>query len=342
MQESYINKIINADCIEGMKAMPDNSVDCCITSPPYFGLRDYLVDGQIGLEPTLPEYIQNLVAVFREVKRVLKSEGTLWLNMGDSYAGSGKGRNIDGTAHEASLLSKQGSNAGTVTGNIQGGYTPEGLKPKDLMGVPWRLAFALQDDGYYLRQDIIWHKTNPMPESVTDRCTKSHEYIFLLSKSSRYYFDHEAIKEPLANASIGRAGRKQNLIDREGVGTLGKQILSGVNQDNGYAGLAQARNGKTGYDLEYGMRSKRSVWSVSVNSFSGAHFATFPEELIIPCVKAGCPKGGLILDPFMGAGTTALVAESHGRNYVGFELNPDYIKIAQKRIDAAFGMWANK
>jgi DNA modification methylase len=208
---------------------------------------------------------------------------------------------------------------------------PKGLKQKDLIGIPWRVAFALQADGWYLRQDIIWHKPNPMPESVQDRCTKAHEYIFLLSKSPKYYFDSEAIKEPLAESSIGRAERKQKLIDREGIGTLGKQVDGGVDSSHGYAGLALGRNGKTGYS-EDGKRNRRSVWTVTTKPYAGAHFATFPPDLIRPCILAGCPKGGVVLDPFGGSGTTAAVAIEEGRNAILCELNPDYIPLINERL----------
>jgi DNA modification methylase len=207
----------------------------------------------------------------------------------------------------------------------------KGLKHKDLIGIPWRVAFALQADGWWLRQDIIWSKPNPMPESVTDRCTKSHEYIFLLSKKSHYYYDHEAIKEPLAEASFGRAERKKKLIERTGLGTLGKQIEDGVDPKHGYAGLAMARNGKTGYSDD-GLKNKRSVWTVNTKGYKGAHFAVYPKNLILPCILAGCPEGGTVLDPFTGSGTTAVVALENKRNFVGTELNPEYIQLAENRI----------
>lgn len=286
-----INKIYNMDCLEGLKLLDDNSIDCCVTSPPYYGLRDYGVDGQIGLENTLEEYIKNLVIVFREVKRVLKDEGTLWLNLGDSYAGKCK-------------LPK----------------LPASLKPKDLIGVPWRVAFALQEDGWYLRQDIIWAKPNPMPESVKDRCTKSHEYIFLLSKNQKYYFDYEAIEEP-ANYD----GRKDTLMK-------GSKKYSNANIMPNAKPNSFAKRGHERWKWKNGlpMRRKRDVWFVNVKPFREAHFATFPPKLIEPCILAGCPVGGIVLDPFMGSGTTAQVALELQRNFVGFELNPKYIEIAEK------------
>jgi len=320
------------DCLEVIKKLDDCSIQTCITSPPYWGLRDYGVDGQLGLEKTPEEYVAKMVEVFREVRRVLRDDGTLWLNLGDSYWG-GKGSNGSSKARRTAGERGYTQSGGTLlidTRPTDGNH--DIIKPKDLVGIPWRVAFALQADGWYLRQDIIWHKPNPMPESVTDRCTKSHEYIFLLSKSERYYFDQEAIKEPLAQESIGRKNRKQNLINRTGVGTLGKQIAEEIDAKHGYAGLALARNGKTGYSDD-GLRNKRSVWTVSTRPFKEAHFATFPPQLIEPCVKAGSKQGDTILDPFNGAGTTGLVACRQNRNYIGIELNPEYAEIAQKRIE---------
>lgn len=317
--------ILLGDCIEGMKSLPEGCIHTCITSPPYFGLRSY--DGgdkEIGQEGTVDSYVAKMVEVFREVKRILRDDGTVWLNLGDSY--------MSATCVPPPQTVANGCNRGMPTDFIPANRQKQnGLKQKDLIGIPWRVAFALQDDGWYLRQDIIWHKPNPMPESVEDRCTKAHEYIFLLSKKPRYYYDHEAIKEPLADASIGRAERKQRLIDRTGVGTLGKQVENGVDPKHGYAGLAMGRNGKTGYSDD-GKRNKRSVWTVTTRSFRGAHFATFPKDLITPCVLAGSPVGGTVFDPFTGSGTTAVVAMNNGRNFIGTELNPEYVKLAEGRI----------
>jgi len=290
--------IIQGDCVEVLKGLPDSSVNCCITSPPYWGLRDYGVGGQLGLEKTPEEYTENMVKVFREVKRVLKDDGTLWLNLGDSYAA-----NIRQYGN-ASELSKK---AGQLT-NYQR-KRPDGLKEKDLVGIPWRVAFALQKDGWYLRQDIIWHKPNPMPESVTDRCTKSHEYIFLLTKSQRYYFDNEAIKEDAVSKPHNFGWTK----------TPHETGTRQLNRSDVVVG-------------EDGKRNKRSVWTVTTKPYKEAHFATFPEDLILPCVLAGCPEKGVILDPFNGAGTTGVVAKKNNRDYIGIELNPEYIKIAEKRI----------
>ncbi len=320
-------EILHGDCRETLKTLPDASVHCCVTSPPYFGLRDYGHDGQIGLEQTPTEFVEQLVSVFREVKRVLRDDGTLWLNLGDSYVASATG----------GLSQKESKMTGGRDNQAAASERPDklgfGLAAKNLIGIPWRVAFALQADGWYLRQDIIWHKPNPMPESVTDRCTKAHEYIFLLSKLPKYYFDSEAIKEPLAQSSIGRAERKQKLIKREGIGTLGKQVDGGVDPAHGYAGLALGRNGKSGYDLESGTRNRRSVWSVNTKPYRGAHFATFPTDLIRPCIVAGCPAGGTVLDPFGGSGTTGQVAIEEGCNAILCELNEDYVGLIRKRID---------
>lgn len=328
-----IEKIIQGDCLEMLKTLPDNSVDMCVTSPPYYGLRDYGTgrwiggdpncphrrlskysdktmtghhqkelagnvgdaiyktvcpicgavreDKQIGLEETPEEYVQKLVAVFREVKRVLKDDGTLWLNIGDSYAGTDGG----GSA-----------------------------KSKDLIGIPWMLAFALRDDGWYLRQDIIWHKPNPMPEPVKDRCTKSHEYIFLFSKSPRYYFDYESIQEDSLCKDDPRNG--EGRIAYEGKRTEGED----PHAQQSFVTVNDKRN-------------KRDVWTVATRPIKDAHFATFPEALIEPCILAGCRPGGVVLDPFFGSGTTGRVAVKHGRGYIGIELNPEYIDIEKKRLD---------
>lgn len=291
------------DCRELLIAMDDQSVNCVVTSPPYYGLRDYGVDRQIGLEQTPDEYVLEIVSVFQEVKRVLRDDGTLWLNLGDSYASvSGRTHGFnDGRSNRAERLS-----AGI----------PLGFKPKDLIGIPWRVAFALQADGWYLRQDIIWHKPNPMPESVRDRCTKAHEYIFLLTKSAKYYYDHEAIKEPVSESTISR-------LSQSGLaGQIGSDRVPG--KSNG--------NMKAVGNIE--KRNKRSVWTVTTKPFKGAHFATFPPDLIEPCILAGCPAGGLVLDPFGGAGTTGLVASAQGRNAILLELNDEYAALAKARIAA--------
>ena len=296
------------DCIESMRAMPDASVHTCVTSPPYFGLRDYGHDGQIGLEQTPDEYVANLVEVFREVRRVLRDDGTLWLNLGDSYTSGGRKTRAPDAKHDGARAMESRA------------PTPDGLKPKDLIGIPWRVAFALQADGWYLRQDIIWHKPNPMPESVTDRCTKAHEYIFLLSKGPKYYFDHEAIKEPAVTTH--KPGRKVKETQHYGAGNGGNSGLTGL--------LQRYHNGDATTH-----RNRRSVWTVTTKPFKGAHFATFPPDLIEPCILAGCPEGGTVLDPFGGAGTTGLVATQSGRDAVLCEINPEYVEMARARIDAA-------
>ena len=310
-------KILAGDCIESLRKLPDASVNCCVTSPPYFGLRDYGCDGQIGLEERPEEFVGKLVAVFREVRRVLKDDGTCWVNMGDSYSGSGKGRNPDGTVHVSALIAKQGSSAGTVMGNVKSGIVPDGCKPKDLIGIPWMLAFALRADGWYLRQDIIWHKPNPMPESVTDRCTKAHEYIFLLSKSKQYYFDNDSIRTPLKETTKKRVESGWN-CERANISAEGNQ------------GIKVEKMG-TRFAPEKGA-NKRSVWTVNTHSYKEAHFATYPPELITPCILAGCPEGGTVIDPFGGSGTTAEVAMLNGRNAILCELNPEYVKIIEKRL----------
>jgi DNA modification methylase len=338
------NKIYNEDCLTGLRSMADNSVDCCVTSPPYFGLRDYGNERQIGLEDTPEEYVSKMVEVFEQVRRVLKPEGNLWLNLGDSYAGSGMG-----AANYPHLASeKQKSNHGSSTAAGRGG-NKYGLKPKDLIGIPWMVAFALRSAGYYLRQDIIWSKPNPMPESVTDRCTKAHEYIFLMSKSQKYYYDHEAIKTECKNPEddlrrITKAtmnGKSTPNEERNGIrnpSVGGKKHKNLMEKGQSVHTMHRTRN-EHGVDFYIEKANKRSVWTVITKGYSEAHFATFPEDLIVDCIKAGCPEGGLILDPFMGAGTTALVARKLNRNYIGFELNPDYIKIANKRLNDELGMF---
>jgi DNA modification methylase len=416
-------KIFHGDCLGVLKQLPSESVQCCVTSPPYWGLRDYgtadwnggdpdcdhavgrftttvsdkqasnhgsgtqqairdcpkcgatRVDKQLGLEKTPEEYCANMVAVFREVKRVLRNDGTLWLNLGDSYSGSGKGRNPDGFAHHAGFEAhrKQSTNKGTLIGNVEGGIVPDGTKPKDLVGIPWMMAFALRADGWYLRADIIWHKPNPMPESVTDRPTKSHEYIFLLAKSARYFYDAEAIKE--------------------------EAVYSGMPERRLYDGKWGAENEQQAFKIMNGFRNKRDVWTVNSFPFPEAHFATFPPDLIKPCILAGTSQKGcctacgsplerilevlpmeinrsnrrnemgldyasgtpssgtmtkpresstigwqptckciadtkpcIVLDPFHGAGTTAMVAQENFCHYVGIELNSEYIDISTKRL----------
>lgn len=308
-----LNHIYNSDCLPGLKALPDHSVNCCITSPPYYKLRDYGNAAQIGLEKTPEEYIQKLVGIFHEVHRILKDDGTLWLNIGDSYATS-----------------------------------TQGCKPKDLIGIPWELAFALRADGWYLRQDIIWHKPNAMPESVKDRCSKAHEYIFLLSKSQHYYFDSESIKTIAITEENRPPGVQRN---RDYNYNSKENNNPGAYMKCQYVGGRKRKSQnldknnpmqRTNTDRTYipsGKANKRSVWSVCTSPFKGAHFAVFPPLLIVDCIKAGCPEGGIVLDPFMGSGTTAVVARKYNRNYIGIELNPQSIDLANDRIKKELGIF---
>lgn len=296
-----MNIIEFGDCRDIMRKWAFDGVKAqtCVTSPPYYGLRDYGHDGQIGLEETPEEYIAAMVDVFRCVRDVLADDGTVWLNIGDSYCGTGdKGDYVD-----PKYANGRNGQSVSMTKKL------EGYKQKDLIGIPWMLAFALRADGWYLRQDIIWHKPNPMPESVKDRCTKSHEYIFLLSKSKKYFFDNEAIKEPVKQ-DWGTRDRTNGKYHNEGSGL----------QPHG------------GLEKSYETSNKRSVWSVNTKPYSGAHFAVFPQELIEPCILAGAPTNGIVLDPFMGSGTTAQVAQELGRQYIGCELNTDYKKLQDNRL----------
>ena len=308
--------ILVGDCRQRLTELNDESVNMCVTSPPYFGLRDYGHDGQIGLEKRPDDFISELVAVFREVRRVLKSDGTLWLNLGDSY-GSAGGDTYSGFNRRWSGTGGEGSKQDNTLNGMTGRKPETGLRPKNLLGIPWRVALALQADGWYLRQDIIWHKPNPMPESVLDRCTKAHEYIFLLSKSEKYYFDSEAIAEPSEWFGKDKRSGKGN-IRYEGKRTKGDP----------------SKNGQQSFVTVKEKRNKRSVWTVTTKPFKGAHFATFPPDLIEPCVLAGCPVGGIVLDPFGGSGTTGLVATRHGRNAVLCELNPTYASMAAERVQS--------
>ena len=370
------NEILHGDCLDMLKTLPDESVNCCITSPPYYGLRDYgtgtwvggdpncphkrlnklgkststghaqdelngnvgdsiyktvckdcgavRVDNQIGLEETPEQYIQKLVDVFSEVRRVLKDDGVLWVNIGDTYWGSGGGRGS--TYHDSRTDVVQSGNKGFNDMQFAPVLTKEhgDLKPKDLIGIPWMLAFALRESGWYLRQDIIWAKPNPMPESVKDRCTKSHEYIFMLTKSAKYYFDYEAIQE----RATGYDGR----LDTVNKGS--PKSRNGNYMPNGQRINSMAANGHERWSFkdDVPIRNKRDVWTVVPSHYKEAHFATFPEELIRPMVLAGCPKDGIVLDPFMGSGTVGVVAKHNNRNYIGIELNSDYIKMANRRI----------
>lgn len=366
-------KVYGGDCLSQLKGMRSGSVHSIVTSPPYYGLRDYGVDGQLGLEQTPEDYVQAMVEVFREARRVLRDDGTLWLNLGDSYAGAGYSNHANTGGAKCSDGGKQRHLSGT------------GLKNKDLIGIPWRVALALQADGWYLRQDIIWHKPNPMPESVKDRCTKAHEYIFMLTKSQKYYYDAESVKEDCSPANVADYKRRRTMDNK------GKGGYASVRGD-----LSGSREQYMPTDFK---RNRRSVWTVTSKPYKGAHFATFPPDLIAPCVLAGVPeqccsecgkpgvpvyektdivdvtakgsrfdKGktaertggdraqegartisvltgyepgcncqsgstrGVVLDPFGGSGTTALVADSHGRDAVLIELNPDYIELMKDRL----------
>lgn len=311
--------IYTGDCRDVLKAMPDQSVHCVVTSPPYFGLRDYGMDAQIGMEPTPDEFVAALVGVLREARRVLRGDGTLWLNLGDSYAGSGRGIGDTKTNNKGQTASRDFHDSMVEAGAIGRAWVkpPAGFKQKDLIGIPWRVAFALQTDGWYLRQDIIWHKPNPMPESVRDRCTKAHEYLFLLSKSPTYYFDWQAMQEPATNRPPGN--KRPTKGGREYAEAEGEHHRTAANLHN-----IEARE----------TRNRRSVWTVATKPFKEAHFATFPVELVEPCILAGCAEGGTVLDPFGGAGTTGLVAARLQRHAALIELNPAYAALARSRIDA--------
>ena len=323
MARGDMSKIEFGDCRETMRRWKEQGIKAqtCVTSPPYFGLRDYGHEGQLGLEETPEEYIKAMVEVFRCVWDVLEDNGTLWLNIGDSYASGGENRNGKGGSGLNSNAASDVAMKAVKRGRI------DGLKPKDLIGIPWMMAFALRADGWYLRQDIIWHKPNPMPESVQDRCTKAHEYIFLLSKSQKYYYDVDAIKEE-ANEDSGFAKQRAKGIDTwKYNNTLERIAQTGQTIESSTFG-------------EIGKRNKRSVWTVTTKPYAGAHFAVFPTELIEPCILAGAPVGGIVLDPFMGSGTTAQVAQNLGRQYLGCELNPAYldlqnIRTAQQSLEFA-------
>lgn len=303
-------QVLQGDSLAVLRDMDSDSVNCCVTSPPYWGLRDYGVAGQIGLESTPDAFVSRLVEVFREVRRVLKTDGTCWVNLGDSYASTGGDLNkrkpgFSITGHQ-SLVAANGAKPGNRT-------PPAGLKPKDLCGIPWRVAFALQADGWWLRQDIIWHKPNPMPESVRDRCTKAHEYVFLLAKAERYWWDMEAMKEASTYAGCVNSFENKNAAARV-VEKLTGNMEAGVSYETKPT------------------RNRRSVWTMATQATPEAHFATFPLELPEMCLRAGCPVDGVVLDPFNGAGTTGLAALKNGRRYIGIELNPSYIEITHERF----------
>lgn len=355
--------ILTGDALAILKTLPDCCINCCVTSPPYFNLRDYHSEGQIGIERTPEEYIQKLVEVFREVRRVLKDDGTLWVNIGDSYC------NSNGFARKPKEWRRKGRVGATANDRKLDELHSTGLKTKDLIGIPWMLAFALRADGWYLRQDIIWSKGNPLPESVSDRCTKAHEYIFLLSKKGKYYFDYEAIEEEAtgydgrrdtmlkgspkyADADVCMGQRPQSMAARgherwkfkspiffggkkyPGSNCGASAIYSGKEWHPKYKNLGSGVQTLQGVGNEMcPVRRKRDVWTVPTKSYSGAHFATFPEKLVEPCIAAGCPVGGVVLDPFNGAATTGVVALKQGKKYVGIELNPEYVELSLRRLD---------
>lgn len=324
-------QVLYGDALEQLRTLPDQSVHCCITSPPYYALRDYGAAGQIGLENTLEEYIERLVRIFHEVKRVLRDDGTLWLNIADSYAGSGKGAWKNKEKQKETYKVEPGSpqtQIRTIQGNV---------KRKDMIGIPWMLAFALRADGWYLRQDIIWYKPNCMPESVKDRCTKSYEHIFLLSKSGNYYFNYEAIKEPAVGFDTSSPrGSRGSLTPNSGRRKGNNKSFRGggvYTNNRSFHNTADKYKSSIGNSPnDTGLRRKRDVWSVSTVGYNGAHFATFPPKLVEPCLLAGCSVGGTVLDPFLGSGTTAEVAQQLNRNCIGIELNRDYKVLIDTRL----------
>ena len=320
-------QLYQGDALETLKQMKDESINCCVTSPPYWGLRDYGCDGQMGLESSPDEYVSKMVEVFREVKRVLRKDGTLWLNLGDSYAGSWGNYAPTGQGGQRPKNTERWQREayeGKADWRPPTSNKLEGLKPKDLVGIPWMVAFALRADGWYLRSDIIWHKPNTMPESVRDRPTKAHEYIFLLSKSERYFYDADSIREPLSEQRAKQAGK---LVDP---GNDAKKRKKQIEHDKKRGSGGHFDGHK--WQMNPLGRNKRSVWTVATKPFKEAHFATFPPELPEICIKAGCPEGGTVLDPFAGAGTTLFVAEQLGRNSIGIELNPEYYEIIRRRM----------
>lgn len=333
--------ILIGDVREQLRTLADNSVHCIVTSPPYWGLRDYGVDGQIGLEASPAEFITAMVAVFEELRRVLRPDGTCWMNMGDSYAGNRgssngptigqKHRTASGDAQRQMTASRRRDDAPVPRSDVR----VPGLKPKDLVMMPHRLAIALQDAGWWVRQDIVWSKPNPMPESVRDRCTKAHEYIFLLTKSEGYYYDQDAIAEPVSpntHARLAQDVENQIGSDRVPGKTNGKMKAVGRKLADPGSGIKSTASMAGAIQGLVERRNKRSVWSITTQPFAEAHFATFPPELPETCIKAGCPPGGIVLDPFFGAGTTGLIAERLQRDCIGIELNPAYAEIARRRI----------
>lgn len=315
-----VNRVHCMDVLDYLRIVPANSVNCCVTSPPYFGLRDYGVTGQIGLEQTPREYVDKLVRVFREVRRVLREDGTCWLNLGDSYSNDDKWGGATGGKHANDLHGQTG---------VGREKKATGLPPKSLMMIPARVAIALQDDGWIVRSEIVWAKPNPMPESVTDRPTKAHEMIYLLTKSPRYWYDNEAIKETAVDGDPTSPRGSKGVMGQQNKDNR-KQDMTGNRRYTGFNARWDARE-----PLE--LRNKRSVWTVPTQPVSYAHFACFPEKLIEPMILAGCPKDGIVLDIFMGSGTTAAVAERLGRRWQGCELNKEYIEIIKRRLEERGG-----
>ena len=326
-------RLIHADVIEGLRQLGDGSAQCVVTSPPYWGLRDYGTPGQIGLEPTPEAYVARLVAVFREVRRVLKDDGTLWLNLGDTYSSGGRVTFRDAASGKQDYLN----------GTAVRAATPPNCKPKDLVGIPWMVAFALRADGWYLRSEIIWHKPNPMPESVTDRPTKAHEQIFLLTKNARYFYDAEAIAEDVVRGDAGSTFTEGN-TGVNGMGRVSQAPRRPSAPRGSFNGKteAMAEEGRNAFRAVTTTRNKRSVWTVATAPFPEAHFATFPPDLIEPCILAGSRVGDTVLDPFNGAGTSGVVALSHQRHYVGIELNGEYVEMSRRRLANVAPMFATE
>ena len=306
--------IINRDALYALRELPEESVHCCVTSPPYYALRDYGLDAQIGREDTPEQYIDRLTEVFRELRRVLRSDGTFWLNIADTYCGTGN------KGYHADPKNPKGRNGQAVSIARQAA----GCKQKDLIGIPWLLAFALRADGWYLRSDIIWQKENPMPESVKDRLSRCYEHIFLFSKSKKYFFDYKAISEPIAPATAERLKRGMKGGNKYGKPVPGQPQPQSINRPREHGEIKEA-------DINP-LRNKRDVWKINTVPFKGGHYAAYPPKLVETCLLAGCPEGGVVLDPFMGSGTTGMVAAQMGRHFVGVELNPEYTELAYKRI----------
>lgn len=341
--DEFTNRVTCGDALATLQRMPSESVHCIVTSPPYFGLRDYQVAGQIGLEETPRQYVEKLTALFREARRVLREDGTLWLNLGDSYVGALSQHKDGGSQGHNSVISQKTMSGIPDNGRVERNRAlyESGLTIKNLLGIPWRVAFALQDDGWILRSDIIWSKPNPMPESVIDRPTKAHEYVFLMSKNARYWYDADAIREPAQN--WGERDRTNGKYHNEGTGLRPHSGLKGKPRKATLNGTmlpdgARIRHGlgESTLDEEFDTRNKRSVWTIATQPNAEMHFATFPEKLIEPMILAGCPVGGIVLDPFFGSGTTGLVARRLGRKFAGIELNPSYVAIAERRLSVPY------